>query len=88
MSSLIRLKRSRVIVCRVGAGFLLWSEGARLTDEERAGSFGDHPTEPALDGREPAAAPEMALTQVLYSASAPERQQGCFIKITAAFALL
>lgn len=76
VSSLIRLKGWRVVVCCAGAGFLLWSEGARLTDEERAGSSGDHPTEPALDGREPAPAPEMALTEVLCSAPAPGRQRG------------
>lgn len=39
--------------CLPGAGFLLRAEGARLPDEERAGSFGDHPAEPAMDGQEP-----------------------------------
>lgn len=40
-------------VC-AGEGLLLWSEGARLSDEERAGSFRNNQTEPTLDGAEPA----------------------------------
>lgn len=58
-------------MCCLGEGFLLQSEGARLADEERAGSFGNHQTEPALDGNEPVYAPKMALTQALHPASAP-----------------
>lgn len=54
-----------VFVCRPGAGFLLQAEGAWLPDEERAGSFGNHPAEPALDGQEPAHAPKISLTLVL-----------------------
>lgn len=45
-----------------GAGFLLQAEGARLPDEERAGSFGNHPAEPALVGQEPGLSTELALT--------------------------
>lgn len=48
--------------CLPGAGFLLQAEGARLPDEERAGSFGNHPAEPAMVGHEPGLATEMALT--------------------------
>lgn len=50
------------LVCFTGAGFLLQAEGSRLTDEECARSFGNHQTEPALDGRQPAYAQKMALT--------------------------
>lgn len=45
-----------------GAGFLLPAEGARLPDEECAGSFGNHSTEPALDGRELGLPAEVAVT--------------------------
>lgn len=48
--------------CFTGAGFLLQAEGSRLTDEECARSFGNHQTEPALDGHQPAYAQKMALT--------------------------
>ncbi len=60
-----------VCVCCAGAGFLLQSEGARLSDEERAGSFGNHQAEPALDGEQPVYAPKMALIQALHPLSAP-----------------
>lgn len=74
-----------VCVCCAGAGLLLQSEGARLSDEERAGSFGNDQTEPALDGEEPVYAPKMALIQSLHPVSAPRsrsrgvssRQQQC-----------
>lgn len=49
--------RSHFFSCRpAGSGFLLQAEGARLSDEERAGSLGNHPAEPALDGQEPGVA--------------------------------
>lgn len=49
-------------VCAAGAELLLRAEGARLSDEERAGSSGNHQAEPALGGAEPAHAPEVPLT--------------------------
>lgn len=61
------------LVCFTGAGFLLQAEGARLTDEERARSFGNHQTEPAVDGQQPVYAPKMALTvSVLFFYQASE----------------
>lgn len=45
---------SNFVCCPAGAGFLLQAEGTWLPNEERAGSFGDHPAESALDGQEPA----------------------------------
>lgn len=50
------------LVCLTGAGFLLQAEGPRLTDEECPRSFGNHQTEPALDGHQPAYTQKMALT--------------------------
>lgn len=50
------------VVCFTGAGFLLQAEGPWLTDEKRARSFGNHPTEPAVDGQKPAYTPKKALT--------------------------
>lgn len=74
-----------VCVCGAGAGFLFQSKGARISDEERAGSFGNHQAKPALDGQEPAYTPKMALIQALHPLSAPlalsrgvsSRQQQC-----------
>lgn len=60
-----------VCVCCAGAGFLLQSEGAWLSDEECAGSFGNHQAEPALDGEQPVYAPKMALMHALHQVSAP-----------------
>lgn len=50
------------VVCFTGAGFLLQAEGTWLTDEECARSFGNHQTEPTVDGQQPAYTPKMALT--------------------------
>lgn len=58
-------------VCCAGAGLLLQSEGARLSDAKRTGSFGNHPAEPALDGEEPSYTSKMALIQALHPVSAP-----------------
>lgn len=53
------------LVCFTGAGFLLQAEGTWLTDEKCAGSFGNHQTEPAVDGKQSAYTPKMALTLFL-----------------------
>lgn len=76
-----------VCVCRAGAGFLLQSEGAWLSHEERAGSFRNHQAEPALDGQEPLYTPKMALIQALHPVSAPLTGRRV-VKTTAVFALL
>lgn len=47
-------------MCFAGAGFFLQSEGSWLSDEECAGSFGNHQVEPALDGQESAYNANMA----------------------------
>lgn len=70
-------------MCCLGPGFLLQPQGAWLSDEECAGSFGVHPAEPALDGKEPAIAAKMALMEALNRASAPL----AVVKTSAMFAL-
>lgn len=58
-------------VCCAGSEFLLQSEWAWLSDEERAGSVGNHQAQPALDGQEPGRTPKMAVIQALHPVSAP-----------------
>ena len=58
-------------VCCAGAWFLLQFEGAWLSDAKRAGSFGNHQAEPALDGEEPSNTSKMALIQAPHPVSAP-----------------
>lgn len=57
-----------VCVCCAGAGFLLQSEGAWLSDAKRAGSFGNNQAEPALDGTEPPFTSKMAVIRALHPA--------------------
>lgn len=66
-------------VCCPGAGFLLQSEGAWLSDAKRAGSFGDHPLEPALDGAEPPFTSELALVQSPADSTSPGSGRSCTI---------
>lgn len=80
--------KSDLFVCGEGEGFLLQSEGAWRSDEERAGSFRNHQTEPALDGYEPAHTQKMALTGAPSSLRPTNMQSRCVVKTTAVFALL
>ncbi|TMS04005.1 Leucyl-cystinyl aminopeptidase [Larimichthys crocea] len=51
------------------------SEGARFSDEERSGSFGNHQAEPAVDGQEPAYAPKISVIEVLTNRQPGARRQ-------------